>query len=184
RRSENDDVWDASEMFHGPARARAIQLPLDLVVNEQDFVFVQELFQPDEIFLRRDDVTARPLNGLDVKGAVLGRLRFRVPDAVIFARKEPFELVLAVNLATLALQPVNAAEAVGIENELGALAKVPVAPPVAVRGSDRGGPKSPPVVAAHEGEHQILAGEVPDDFERILDGLRPTHVEVDPPFHP
>src|SRR5439155_7355395 len=140
--------------------------------------------EPREVFTGRDDVAARALHRLDIERAVFGGPGLRVPDGVVFALEELFELALAVDVARWALEAVDAPEAVRIEDELRAVAEMAVAPPVAIARSDGRRSERSPVIAAHESEHQVLAGRVAHDLERVLDGLRAAHVELHAPLHP
>ena len=169
-------------MLDGPEFSSAIEPHLNFVVHDKDLVFVASGFKPGEVLLRWDDVSARSLHRLDVERAELRRFRLGVPNRVVLVIEELLELVLAVKVAGLRLQVVDAAETVGIKNELGAVAEMSIAAAVAVAGSDGGGAERAAVIAAHESEHQILSRVIPHDLERILDGLRTTDIEMDAPF--
>src|SRR5207249_7657793 len=118
---------------------------------DQNLVPVAGGLEPREVFTGRDDVAARPLHGLDIERAVFASAGLRVPHGVVLALEELLELAFAIDVALRALQAVDAAEAVRIEDELRAVAEVAVAPPVAIARSARRRPVRPPVIAAQEG---------------------------------
>src|SRR5581483_3207350 len=121
----------------------------------------------------RNDVAARALNGLDVEGGELALARLRVPERVVFGVEVALELPQTIQLAVLDLLVVRTTEAVRKRHEMGAVGEVAEPPAVAVTRRDRARRERAAVVAAHEGEHERLAGRVPHDLERVLDRLRP-----------
>ena len=58
-----------------------------------------------------------------------------------------------------------------------------VATPVAIAGSDGGSAQRASVITALEGKHQVFAGVIAHQLQRILNGLRATHVEVYAAFY-
>ena len=133
---EYNDVRGDPQVLHRPEFSRTIKSHLDLIIDDQNIALAARLLKASEIFPRGNHVPSGPLDGFDVERAVLRCLRLSVPDRMVFCVKQPGELVLAVHVAGLALQAINAAEAIGIKDELGAISEVPVAPPVSVAGSD------------------------------------------------
>src|SRR2546430_16871094 len=96
RFAEDDDVRLDVEVFNAPELSGAIEAHLNLVVNKQDIALVQDFFECRKIFGRRDDVTARALNRLDVKCGELALACLRIPELVVLSIKILLELLDAV----------------------------------------------------------------------------------------
>src|SRR5438046_519741 len=143
RFAENYDVRRDAQMLDGPEFSRAIKAHLYFIVYNQDLVLVAGLLEALEIFLGRNHVAARALHRLDIESAVLRGLRLGIPHAVIFGVKEFCELVVAIEVAGLALQAVHAAETIRVKDKMRALAKMSVATAVAITRSDGGGTQRP-----------------------------------------
>src|SRR5690606_29810540 len=135
----------------------------DLVVDEQDLVFIEDSFERAEITGRRDDISAGPLDRFDVKGGELTFARLRIPERVILGLKQTGELFDAVKAAIVAPFAVRAAETIWEGNEMGAVGEVPIASAIAIARRDRRGAERSSMVAAHEGEDQRFAGLVAHD---------------------
>src|SRR5581483_368995 len=102
-----------------------------------------------------------------------------LPDAVVFALKQTGEFFNALETVFFFAHALGTAEVIGIFNELRALAKMAVAPAVAIAGSDRRGAQRPAVIAAFKGEHQAFSPRViAHQFERVLDRLGTAAVEM------
>src|SRR5947209_572168 len=178
RLAEDDDVRLDAEVLDGPEFPGAVEAHLNLVVNHQNLVLVQDFLERREVAFGRDDVAARPLNRLDVEGRELRFIRLRVPEGVVLGLEVALELLDAVHLARLLLLAVGAAEAVGEGDEVRAVGEVAEASAVAVARSYGRRAERAPVVAAHEGEDQILARRVAHDLEAVFNRLRAADIEV------
>ena len=84
-------------------------------------MFVQNFLERWEIFWRRDDVTARALNRLDVEGREFSLASFRVVERVVLGLEIFSELIYAVEATVLSLFPVWAAEAIRERDEVRAV---------------------------------------------------------------
>ena len=171
-------------MLDGPELSRAEETHLDFIIDEQDLALLEDLLQADKVFLRRDDITARPLEGLDVKGAEFTLVGPGIPDRIVFGVEEFLELFQAIEPAVLSLETVKAAETVRIGDEVRPVTKMAVAAPVAIARGDRCGSQSPPVVAAHEREARVLVGIIARELDGVLDRRGPADVKVNPSLLP
>ena len=96
RLAEHDHVRLHAEVLDREHLAGAVEAHLDLVDHEQDAVTIQHALELDEEVPRGNDVAAGALDRLHVEGGKLGLARFRVPDAVVLALEQAFELLDAV----------------------------------------------------------------------------------------
>ncbi len=182
RLAKDDDVRLDIEVLDRPELARAVEPHLNFVVDEEDATLVEDLLERREVAARRYDVTTGALNGFDIKRGKLWFLRLGIPERVVFGVEVLRELLDAVEIAVLPLLVVRTTEAVRIRDEVRAIREVPVATPIPIAGRDGRGPQRPSVIPAHERKHQILAGRIADDLQRILNRLRAADVEMNAPL--
>src|SRR5262249_30289632 len=155
---EHEDVRDGATMLDRPHFTGAEKAHLDLVVDDENAVVFADLHEPGEIALRRNHVSAGPLDHFHEEGAELRAAAARVPRAGIFVLELPLDLRDAIEVAGLAVFSVRAAEAVRERNELRAVGKLAEGLPIPVGGSDRGGAERSTVIASFERDHSRSAG--------------------------
>src|SRR5205085_10625715 len=109
------------EVLNCPELSCAVKAHLNLVVNQKDFVFVQNFLERREIFWRRDNVTACALNRLDVEGREFSLSSFRIIERVVLGLEIFSELIYAIKAAVLSLFPIWAAEAIRERDEVRAV---------------------------------------------------------------
>src|SRR5690606_5232810 len=135
--SEHENVRLYTEMLDRPEFAGSIEAHLDLVDDQQNAVFVENLLQLSEEVRRRDDVAACALNRLDVEGREHGLTRLRIPNAIIFAFDEPGELGYAVTAVLRLAHALRTAEVVREWQEVGPLVEMAIAAAITIGRRDR-----------------------------------------------
>ena len=138
---------------------------LDFIDHNENSAFVQDAGELFEVAFRRNDVAARSLYRLDVKGGELRLRCFAVPHGVIFGIEQFLELLRAIEIARFALHLIWTAEAIRKWNELSAVGKMSVAAAVTIAGGDRGRAEGAAVIAAHEREVQRLTGGIAHELQ-------------------
>src|SRR3989449_4804958 len=176
--AEDHDIRTHSEVLDAPKLSGPVETHLDLVVHEQDLVFVEYSLQRRKVTFGRNDVTTRALNGLDIERCEFAFTRFRIPHRVVFRLEKPLELLDAIQTTVLGFLLVWTAKAIWKRHEMRTVAEVTVGTAIAIARSDRARAQRAAMIAAHEGKHQVLSGISTDQLERVFDSLRSSDVEV------
>jgi hypothetical protein len=154
----------------GPELPRPEETHLNFIIHEEDLPLFKDLLEPDKVFLGRDHVAPCPLNRFHVKGAKFTLTGLRVPNRVVLGVKELLELLETVQTAILSLQPVEAAEAVGVGDKVGPVCEMTIAVSVTIAGGDRCGSQGAAMVGAHEGKAGGLMGIIAHELDGVLYG--------------
>ena len=165
-------------MLDRPELSRAEESHLNFVVHQKDFSLFENFFEAHEVFFRGNDIAACPLDGFHVEGAEFALSGLGIPKRVVFGVKDLFELLQAIEAAVLPLEAIEAAEAIRVGNEMGAVAEMAVTAPVSVTRGDRCGAQSPAVVTAHEGEAGVLVRLVAHQFDGVLNSYGPADIKL------
>ncbi len=182
RLAEDNDVRRDAEILNRPELAGAIEAHLDFVVHNQDFVLAASFLQALESIRAAESHSRRFPAPPRCRRRRTRRTWPWRPRRRYIRCQRAGRIGRAVKIAGLGLQFISAAEAVGIKNKLPAIAEVSVAPSVAIAGSDGGSAQRAAVIPALEGKHQVFAGVIAHDLQRIFNSLRTAHVEVDAAF--
>src|SRR3989338_1377247 len=178
RLAENHHIRFHMKLGQRPELPRAVKAHLDFIVDQENVMTLQDFLKIRKIFLWRNHIAAGALNRLDIKSAVFRLIDLGIQNAVVLGFKKFLKLFHTVHPAIGIFFSVRTAEAIRIRNKMRLVGKMAEAAAVAVARSDRRGTEGSSVITAHKSENKALPRMITDQFQRIFDRLRTTHVEM------
>ncbi len=182
RLAEDKNVGLDIKMFKRPHLSGPEKTHLDLIVHHENAVIMAYFGKPFEIILRRDDITARPLDRFDEKRAELRAFCLGVPGSRVLVLELALEFMDEMIFGGFGVARKGRTEHIRERNEFGAVPEFPVSFPVTVRRRDRRRGQCAAMIPALKSEHPGTAGIFPHQLQSIFHGLGTADIKMDTSF--